>query len=1002
MGDGKNKWDDGSWDDEDVDDEPIDAEIVSVEEDIPSSLEVRSKNLDRRVDRAVDRFNRTARDTRQKAKAYIPIIRRRAKDIYVTAEETKKSLDQMGDQYTERIRKVSPFEAILRAIVKHPKKIIVSCLIFSLIFGMYGVVIRDMQSNIRADFNVYLPQDDPTKKILDDVQEDWSTDIVILMVETPNAWDKTQDEDSNNITNRTVLLEISAIEEAIDYNKTDQGLEDGVVFVLSISTIIKTINNTPEELSSAIIEELVPGGGGGNVVNDGSSYAIPDQETIDALMKRVPENQVSQILADTNDDELYDSAAVLIGLRPTNDGRTVEDIFENIVGDADRGITGMIALHYIDADDEDGYTSRKKVMERIENGEIHCTMSPTGPVAITKSLTDRTYDEMMRVLPLALLCVGGMLLLFHRNWRILLITFMPIGCSLLITFGLLGATGMVLTPQVTMVAPVLVALGVAYGLYIANRYSDERDIEEPEERVIVAVKTTGKAIFLSAITTAFGFGSLMTINMLPMRVLGFGLAFGILMCYVMTILIAPGLIIWLNYEKRTPARGKFLARVPENNRKKILAVAMAVTIFSLVLITVVEANMNFIDMSPQDEEPVRIQNKYTENFGGGQLGMILLEANPVVDNVTERTFKDYSKLFSIKQMEDEINENFPGDENSVPYTTGISIVDIMDMIAVPSINESNLELLSFISEEFPIVGQYVDIFINNIEGKSFWDALTWLEDTAYAEPFQHFLIDVFYETLHIEMRLMLVTEDYSRSLIYIDMPSSLDVIETEKAVVEVNDICRSRTDLISSDLTGFAAVLVALNNMLVRNSLISTFMALALVMVVLSVIFRSPKYAGLTLIPVTLVVAWQPLTLKIVEVAGKVFEQPFTGDLNLFSALIGSVVIGLGIDFGIHMTERIRESGMDLKGIAHGVATSGWSFFEATLTMMAGFIAVLFIPVPAIREFIFIIIFLLAFSMIGALFVLPAIYCVLAHSKLEKEAEERYSDEDESLEVKPF
>ena len=34
----------------------------------------------------------------------------------------------------------------------------------------------------------------------------------------------------------------------------------------------------------------------------------------------------------------------------------------------------------------------------------------------------------------------------------------------------------VLTPQVVLVAPIIIALGVAYGLYIANRYSEEEGV----------------------------------------------------------------------------------------------------------------------------------------------------------------------------------------------------------------------------------------------------------------------------------------------------------------------------------------------------------------------------------------------------------------------------------------------------------------------------------------------------------------------------------------------
>ena len=60
--------------------------------------------------------------------------------------------------------------------------------------------------------------------------------------------------------------------------------------------------------------------------------------------------------------------------------------------------------------------------------------------------------------------------------------------------------------------------------------------------------------------------------------------------------------------------------------------------------------------------------------------------------------------------------------------------------------------------------------------------------------------------------------------------------------------------------------------------------------------------------------------------------------------------------------------------VARAVETSGGSFFEATVTMLFGMSAFFVINIPAIREFILMIMILLIFSMLGAILVLPAIY----------------------------
>jgi hypothetical protein len=100
-------------------------------------------------------------------------------------------------------------------------------------------------------------------------------------------------------------------------------------------------------------------------------------------------------------------------------------------------------------------------------------------------------------------------------------------------------------------------------------------------------------------------------------------------------------------------------------------------------------------------------------------------------------------------------------------------------------------------------------------------------------------------------------------------------------------------------------------------------------------------------------------------------------NLNLFTALIGSIIVGLGIDFGIHMTERIREGGTTIQAVRNAISTSGMSFTEATITMLAGLATVFTIPIPSIWEFITMIDILLILSVLAALFLLPAVYIVI-------------------------
>jgi predicted RND superfamily exporter protein len=650
----------------------------------------------------------------------------------------------------------------------------------------------------------------------------------------------------------------------------------------------------------------------------------------------MPPESRNKVILDSNDDSIYDTAIILIGITQDIDQ---EELVKNM--------NTMI----------DGFEESK--------------MTLTGPIPMTQAITKRTYSEFMKTLPAAIVLVAGILILFHRNWKIVIITGLPVLCSLAITFGILGGANLTLTPQVVLIAPILIALGVAYGLYIANRYSDESQIEDRQERIKVAVKTTGKAIFLSALTTAIGFASLLTVQMIPLQVLGFGLSIGIMICYAITMLTVPSLVMALNYQKKGEIKVKEkLGNIPVVHRKKIMAIASIFVIFSVILIPSVVANMDFIKMAPQDEPVILKMREYSDKFGGGQQGMILIEGRVPIGNNVRGSMRDAEVLEDVDWLS--------GDLRGVKNTNVISIVDIMKMIKPPEPQNPQAQIIIDLIESYTYFN-YNSSFWDLIQNSATDNKLPGMDKTI-----QVTLIDIFYNTLSTEMRGMFINSDYSKTILYIDMPT-MDVVNTKKAVLEVNDITeRYQQGIKTSHLTGFGAILVAVNDMLVESAIWSTVIALILVLFVLAVIFKSVKFSAITLIPVCFVVILQPITLITIGGLGGLINPSdpyFSGELNLFTAVLGSIIVGIGIDFGIHMTERIRERGLNVEGIKHGVATSGMAFVEATVTMIGGLSAVFLIDIPAIQEFILLVMILLTYSVIGALFILTAIYSIIVRRR---------------------
>jgi len=216
----------------------------------------------------------------------------------------------------------------------------------------------------------------------------------------------------------------------------------------------------------------------------------------------------------------------------------------------------------------------------------------------------------------------------------------------------------------------------------------------------------------------------------------------------------------------------------------------------------------------------------------------------------------------------------------------------------------------------------------------------------------------------------LVDEDCSKTLIMVSIPLGKSIEEIESIVNNINSITSATVIPHNgrvSQLTGQDAVNVAINKKLMDEQTRSMIIALLLVLAVLILIFSSSIYGFLTMIPVFFVLMWEPGFLVA-------FDIP----LSIITISIASIMIGIGIDYGVHITQRVREElskGLSkIDAIKIAIERTGLSLFEAAATTVAGLISIYFVDIPALQQFGLVIILMTALSCIGATLILPIFY----------------------------
>ena len=427
---------------------------------------------------------------------------------------------------------------------------------------------------------------------------------------------------------------------------------------------------------------------------------------------------------------------------------------------------------------------------------------------------------------------------------------LPTLCAVFWTLGLIGATNYEVTMTVIIVGPILLALGVSYGLHITNRYAEEEGSKD--EKMRASLTSTGRCVSFSQ-TTVIGFISLVFTPMAPIQTVGIALSAGIVIVYFYTMFMVPNLTLILDLKKpKHPPLKAFdvLVDVPVKRNRTVLGVFVLMILLSATIGQAnVEENIDLLGMAPETESPVVKMKQYSSQFEAGQVGMILVNANVSGDfNDAEQSNDDPVEILQkIDNLESKLNTV----ENTTAHIGGL--LDEIIRCAGHGFGSRRQRTLQLVpcggNQQCEDVKTTADVLLNQSQSldASFWDLLN--DPDAFGLPAsqqsQIFLLDVFYASLTKETREIFVSEDFSRSLIYVDMPF-IPVADTAKSVDSVNEMAatfQGRYGETAEDLTGVAATAIEVNELIVGSQWTSLGFAIILTLITLAVVSRDIRYS---------------------------------------------------------------------------------------------------------------------------------------------------------------
>ncbi len=136
----------------------------------------------------------------------------------------------------------------------------------------------------------------------------------------------------------------------------------------------------------------------------------------------------------------------------------------------------------------------------------------------------------------ALAAMAALVLVQFRSPVAVVLSLVPVAFGGIWLLGFMGWFGIPFNPANIMTLPLVVGIGVTYGVHILTRFAEEQD-------PAILAKSTGKAVLVSGLTTVAGFGSLVLAKHQGIVSLGFVMAVGITTASIAGLVTLPALLV---------------------------------------------------------------------------------------------------------------------------------------------------------------------------------------------------------------------------------------------------------------------------------------------------------------------------------------------------------------------------------------------------------------------------------------------------------------------------
>ena len=567
------------------------------------------------------------------------------------------------------------------------------------------------------------------------------------------------------------------------------------------------------------------------------------------------------------------------------------------------------------------------------------------------------FIQMAVSAPLAMIVIFFLMLFFFRKLVLVVSPMIVAMVSVISTMGLMIGLGFPVHIMGSMIPIFLMPIAVVDSVHILSEFFDLYTKEKGRVNTIREVmEELFTPMLYTSLTSAAGFASLALTPIPPVQVFGIFVAVGIMIAWMCTVIFIPAYIMMIKeksfenfghgaaQEEKKSLLTKMLYKAGNftyAKAKLILVAVVIITIVAIYGITRIQINDNPVKWFSKTHPIRQADIELNKHFGGTYMAYLVLEDGSGEDVSKElavyvsglRNRLDGQIQFlqndfaNIKKIEPEISELLnqqveASKEKTDLFDSMIASIESRIETAKDENVDAWYELLDFFEIEKeslklfkqPEVLNYVAKLQKHLEesglvGKSnsVADVVKKVHQELIDGKEENFIIPAssgavaqcllqFQSSHNPEDLWHLVTYDYMKANIWIQLTSG-DNKDMEMVLGAVDEFFAENTPPVplKYNWAGLTYINTVWQNKMVFGMLQSFLGSFIIVFIMMTVLFRSPLWGIICMIPLTITIA---VIYGIIGLIGKDYDMPV--------AILSALTLGMSVDFAIHFLERAR------------------------------------------------------------------------------------------------